>query len=285
MGPTLLAAESLFGVSTDVWVAVSAVGVWFTAAVAAFAAGAAFLQVSHARKLREEQAAPYVTARLNESDVHWDLAHLVLHNYGQTAAQNVLATITPPLRQLVVRAGETVEEPLDRLAVPTLVPGQEWDALIELEGMRSRGGEPPKVEPDIHRITVTFDNRKGRPQPETVSVVDMPHWLGRTTVVRPDRPDSWRRSPPTCANCGWALRFVSKSPMATPRRGSFSHRMIANCRGGFAGESGSTADTGPPTPCTVQHSRRGSDPSADGSTLDDRECHRRSAGREWEPVP
>jgi hypothetical protein len=111
----------------EVW---SALGTWFTAAVAAVtvlvAGRYAKQQVDEARRTREEQAQPNVViySELNPSVKQY--IEIVVKNFGTTPAYNVKVTVAPPLKatpNLISR------DKLFDVLIPEfriLAPGQEW---------------------------------------------------------------------------------------------------------------------------------------------------------------
>src|SRR4051812_14441218 len=72
----------LDGYTPEQW---SAFGTMLTAVVAIAAAGVAWAQVSHARRIRDEQAQPNVVIDFEESALRTHL-DLVIKNIGQTVA-------------------------------------------------------------------------------------------------------------------------------------------------------------------------------------------------------
>lgn len=91
--------------------------------VAVVAAVVAGTQLGESRRLRREQAQPYVVAGMRSSAVAPSVIEVFFRNFGRTAALDVRVTSDPPLTTL--SNGEIVPLPLfDTL--PTMVPGEEW---------------------------------------------------------------------------------------------------------------------------------------------------------------
>lgn len=121
----------------DEWSAIGTVG---TLAVAGVAAVFAWIQVRDARRLRVEQARPYVAAYLelgNEIDVTFIL--LVVKNFGTTTARDITVTSDKPMK----RAWGNSHNPEELLLfekLPVLVPGQSWRTLFDWGPDRFKAG-------------------------------------------------------------------------------------------------------------------------------------------------
>lgn len=111
----------------------SAVAALATAGVAAAAALFAARQVRESKRLRQEQAEPYVAASL-EYDVVTGSVDVVVKNYGSTAAYDIQLEAVPPLERTDPGAGiAKVKLPE---SIRTLVPGQEWRTLLDFSSER-----------------------------------------------------------------------------------------------------------------------------------------------------
>jgi hypothetical protein len=137
------------------------------------AAAEAEQQTEIQMQLRKDAAQPYVWVDVRPDDVTDVLLNLVIGNSGPTIAQNVRATIDPPLEaidQLKDRA-ETAQDLLTR-GISSLPPGrtlvwplgQGFNILAE--------GRPKK-----HTITVTADGPFG-PVPPLTYVLDLMDYKG-----------------------------------------------------------------------------------------------------------
>ncbi|GAA4259851.1 hypothetical protein [Dactylosporangium darangshiense] len=152
----------------DVWAATAS---WTTAAIAIGAGVVAYKQVGEARRLREEQAQPYVVAYMEINEAANWIVDLVVKNYGTTIARDVRITSNPPIRR-TKDAGRGTEDVwlFDRL--PVLVPGQEWRTLWDVGFERKDSNLP-----DRHRVVVTYADSRGRPMEPTESELDWgSHW-------------------------------------------------------------------------------------------------------------
>jgi len=151
MNWTELAAQVVQPASGAAAQVISAIAASITAITAIAAASFAFQQVRLARRLRQEQAQPYVALYMEPSVVSPHLIDLVLRNYGATVADNIEVTISPqPMRS---GDGGQPAEPMDYPRhIPTLVPAQEWRTLWDFG--------PARIEQDIsgeHTAVVKCD--------------------------------------------------------------------------------------------------------------------------------
>jgi hypothetical protein len=143
----LVAATILLSWSPETW---SAIAAWLTAGVAIAAGVIAVGQLSEARRLRKEQAQPYV-AMFTETkpEVDEQFVDLVINNFGQTAAFNVRIRIEPWPH----RADDSHSRVWLPEHIPTLVPGQEWRTHWDF-GPRRAGSDLPTR----HAATVHFQD-------------------------------------------------------------------------------------------------------------------------------
>lgn len=133
------------------WSALAALG---TLIVAATAAVFAWRQVNEAKRLRREQAEPYVAASL-EFDTVTTSVDLVVKNFGSTAAYDVKLECSPTLQRSNGQAG--VEEAKLPEVIKTLVPGQSWRTLLDFAKSRAEADLP-----SYYDMTVTFTSYLGR---------------------------------------------------------------------------------------------------------------------------
>lgn len=143
------------GRSAEVW---SALAAWSTFGVAVLAAFVGFRQVREARRLREDQAKPYVVAFLRLSTVSPDIVNLVVRNYGLTAARSVHVSMDPrPARSPTVGSQEPSElvffEELSLLA-----PNEEWSMIWDSLRARYHYNErnPDEPLPDVYTAKVRY---------------------------------------------------------------------------------------------------------------------------------
>ncbi|GAA1622633.1 hypothetical protein GCM10009744_07400 [Kribbella alba] len=145
----------LGGYTPEQW---QAVGTMATAFIALAAAVFAWQQVRHARKLREEQAQPYVVVDFESS--RNILINLVVRNTGLTVAHDVKLTFDPPLISTFddTRKPTLAESLFIVKGIPTMPPGRTWAALYERGPDRYARDDLPRA----YDVTVTYRDSQGR---------------------------------------------------------------------------------------------------------------------------
>lgn len=144
----LVTAAILLSWAPETW---SAIAAWLTAGVAIAAGVVAVGQLSEARRLRKEQAQPYVAVSMEtKPEVDERFVDLVIRNFGETAAFNVRIGIEPWPHRATEDSYARVWLPE---YIPTLVPGQEWRTLWDF-GPRRAGSDLP----NRHAATVHFQD-------------------------------------------------------------------------------------------------------------------------------
>jgi hypothetical protein len=145
--------------SPEAWAAAAA---WATAGIAGIAGAVAVGQLGEARRLRVEQAQPYVVAFMEPSGAGRFFVDLVVRNFGTTAAHDVRLTIDPaPCR----RRGPWQPVWLPE-SIPVLVPGQEWRTFWD-------SGRRWELDlPDRHEAVVAFKDSQGKELAPLRSVLD-----------------------------------------------------------------------------------------------------------------
>ncbi len=123
-------------------------------AVAIAAALFAWAQVSEARRLRREQAQPYVAAGMRSSPAAESLIEVYFRNFGMTAAFDVTVECDPPLT--ANWRGQEIEPVLLFDSLPTMVPGEEWATLWDSALGRWESGQAMSS-----TVTVTFRDSSG----------------------------------------------------------------------------------------------------------------------------
>lgn len=154
----------------------SAIAAWLTALVALAAGAIALRQVQEARRLREEQAQPYVVAFMESGRADPRFVDLVVRNFGKTSAYNVSMTIQPTPKRST-NGPETADVWIFE-QLPVLVPGQDWRTLWDFGPDRSTSGLP-----DRHQAVVAFSDSQGHQLPELESVLDWEVYKGRQWVT------------------------------------------------------------------------------------------------------
>ncbi len=146
------ASSTLLHISNGGW---SAIAAWVGLLLAVAAAIFGFVQFREARRIREEQAQPYVAMYMEPAEADPQAVDLIIKNFGATAAKDVRVKIDPPLKQLA--GGETTDVKVPSL-IRTLVPGQSWTTFWDTAIARNTVEGVPKT----HTATITFRDARGR---------------------------------------------------------------------------------------------------------------------------
>ena len=118
------------------WPAVAALAAWATVLIYIVIGLFAWRQVREARKLREEQARPFVIVDFEPGF----LVYLTVENLGRTMARDVRIQFGKPLETTLERPREIDETPLFREAIPTLPPGKKIRVLFDQFPARLEAG-------------------------------------------------------------------------------------------------------------------------------------------------
>ncbi len=155
----------------------AALGTNVTALIALAAGVVAWRQLREARRLRLEQAQPYVVCFAERTPGHDQALDIVIRNFGTTAARDVTLTVTPPLMRSG-HAGQPPEEVNLPDRLPVLVPGQEWRTWWDLGTSRADAELISR-----HDAVVNYKDSQGKPLPSTPSVIDWADFSQRTWLV------------------------------------------------------------------------------------------------------
>lgn len=151
--------STIWHLSPEGWTAIATwVGACVAVAVGIAAATVGNRQLSEARRLRREQAQPYVVVFTDSSGGDPRHLDLVIKNVGKTAATNVRMVFSAPLESAVLR-GHPNHSPVKTPArIPVLVPDQEWRTFWDFTPARDEA----KDLPEHYTATVTFDDSQGQ---------------------------------------------------------------------------------------------------------------------------
>jgi hypothetical protein len=127
------------------WPAVAALAAWATVLIYIVIGLFAWRQVREARKLREEQARPFVIVDFEPGF----LVYLTVENLGRTMARDVRIQFGKPLETTLERPREIDETPLFREAIPTLPPGKKIRVLFDQFPARLEAGLPLTYDVDV----------------------------------------------------------------------------------------------------------------------------------------
>lgn len=170
--------------TADDWQAVGSIG---TLVVAIAAAIFAYMQIRDARRLREEQAAPYVIARFRSSEASPKIIDFVIVNIGSTPAFDIRVAISPEME----RADPIADYPFMsakpiKTGIAMLAPQQE--IVMFFDTVTDRVG---KKLPSDFTVTISSKNSKRQQLPDATYDLDIDwgwntvhaavhnqHWIG-----------------------------------------------------------------------------------------------------------
>lgn len=158
----------------------TALATWLTAGIAAVAASVGLSQASEARRLRIDQAQPFVVATMEPNPSGPETIELYIKNIGNTPARDVSVVSQPPLR--ATGDGDSIRDVWLPESIPYLAPGQEWRSAWDFGP--SRATHPILRDEKRHVLTIGFDGIEGTPRQETTAVLDWAAFEGRTYLTR-----------------------------------------------------------------------------------------------------
>lgn len=161
-----VAAAGVWHLSPDVW---TAIGTCSASGAAVVAVIVGLSQLKEARRLRREQAQPYVAVFAESSANHPAQIDLVIKNFGATPARDIRVTFAPEpqsanLRNSGITRGVQVPE-----VISLLVPGQEWRTYWDWSAALAKADDLPRR----YDVSVTFSDLRGkRIKPDSEFVID-----------------------------------------------------------------------------------------------------------------
>lgn len=165
-------ASTFLEISNGGW---SAIAAWAGLLLAIAAAIFGFFQFREARRVRSEQAQPYVAIFMEPTEADPNAVDLIVKNFGATAAHDISITIDPPPKSSVNGAVDDVTVPSK---ISTLVPGQAWSTFWDTTFHRENTGLPER-----HTATINFkDSRNKQLGPYTFDL-DWAQIMGRGWIV------------------------------------------------------------------------------------------------------
>ncbi|WP_375425258.1 hypothetical protein [uncultured Friedmanniella sp.] len=160
--------------SPDQWAAVEALATAFSAVITVFAVVFAVVQVLQARRLRREQAQPFVVVDFESSPAWQNAIELVIQNTGTTVARDVHVMFDPPLESTEHHPGYSIADSvLVKTGIPTMPPGKRISALFDISHERKKSGLPL-----TYSATVTFKDFRGKVQTPLKYVLDLNFLFG-----------------------------------------------------------------------------------------------------------
>lgn len=170
-------ADVVAATPTEVGALWSAGAATLTSIVAIVAVFVAVRQVAQARKLREDQAQPYIAVYLESAETRPQFVDLVIRNFGRTAATNVSVEITPTPQRSPDDRGPNPDDVLYPRTFRTLVPNQEWRTLWDFSPARNEMQLPSK-----HAVVVAYDGVPGTGRQHFEYELDWDFFIGRRWV-------------------------------------------------------------------------------------------------------
>jgi hypothetical protein len=157
------------------WPAVSAWAAWATVLIYVVLGLFAWRQVHEARKLREEQARPFVIVDFEPGF----LVYLTVENLGRTMARDVTIEFDKPLTTTLDKPHELDETPLFREPIPALPPGKKIRVLFDQFNDRVDKGLPLTYD-----VKLTYRGPEGRKKWEHPYRLDLGLYLGSTPPAK-----------------------------------------------------------------------------------------------------
>jgi hypothetical protein len=159
---------------TDIVQAIAVAAQLLVLVVAAIVAGR---QVGEARRLREEQARPFVVI---DFDVRNHLIYIVVSNVGNTLATDVRFEVDPPFES-TIEDYQAKELKMFREGISTLAPGKVIETLFDSFIER----EPTEL-PDAYKVTVRYSDERRRRSFAEVIDLDIGLYRNILSVTRRD---------------------------------------------------------------------------------------------------
>lgn len=215
--------------------AIEALASWALLLVAVLAAIVAWAQVNEARRLRREQAQPYVVAGMRSSAASPLIIEIFFRNYGTTAAFDVQVQADPPLT--TQGDGDRIDPLMLFDVLPTMVPGEEWATWWDSATTRWESGQAMSS-----TVTVSFSDSSGGKHSGKY-VLDWNAHQHRQFIVRKDVDDLAKAAAKLSDNIG---RVVSDGALivqdkAARREELAAQRATREARRLAARESDSTS--------------------------------------------
>jgi hypothetical protein len=151
------------------WTAVGALAACATVVIYIVLGLFAWRQVGEARKLREEQARPFVIVDFEPGF----LVYLTVENLGRTMARDISIDFDKPLESSLEGSREIDESPLFRQPIPTLPPGKKIRVLFDQFNDRLDAKLPLAYE-----VTISYRGPTGNNPWEDTYRLDLGMYLG-----------------------------------------------------------------------------------------------------------
>jgi hypothetical protein len=156
-----------WGRDAATWTALAA---WSTVGIYLALGIFAWIQVLQARRLREEQARPFVVVDFEPGF----LIYLTVENIGRTMARDLTIHFDPPLDSTLAQPREIDESPpLHGEPIPTLPPGKQIRVVFDQYGERL-GSDLPRS----YQVEVRYRGPFGQKYPPDTYRLDLGVYLG-----------------------------------------------------------------------------------------------------------
>ncbi len=144
-----------------------------TVAVAIVAAVIAVRAVRESKRLREDQARPFVAVTLEPSGASRHFLDLVVRNHGMTMARDVQFSFDKDLLSTIDGTGYPIANvKFLHDGIATLAPRVEYRVLFDSMPARHEANRGGADMPDSYTVTVQYKNRQGDPLPPEEYVLD-----------------------------------------------------------------------------------------------------------------
>lgn len=155
-------------------------------AVLFVAAAVAVIQLQHARRLREEQARPFVVI---DVELRNTVLEFVITNFGRTIARDVTFTFDPPLASTRDSGqGPAVADlPLFVTGIPSIPPGKEVRVIFDQIPARLQADLPAD-----YSVKIGYSGPLGKRETESM-VVGYGHLIDTLHLTRRDIGDVYKQ--------------------------------------------------------------------------------------------
>lgn len=158
------------GAITD-WM--TAIGTDGTGLIAIGAAIPAYRAVKESRRLREDQARPFVVVSLEPSGVTRKFLDLVVRNHGNTVARDVKFSFDKPLRSTNDEFGYPIAKvKFLQDGITIFAPRAEYRVMFDSIPARHQANTRGADLPDSYAVTVQYKNRNGDALPAEEYILD-----------------------------------------------------------------------------------------------------------------
>jgi hypothetical protein len=142
--------------------------------VALVAAFVAWRQVREARRLREEQAQPFVVVDIEPNPNDLQVLELVVANIGNTLARDVKISFDPPLSRAFRSENDPNEWAIFKDGIPSFPPHKSYRFWLDIGHERKTAG----IHDVKYNVTVAMNGPRGQRLDSLSYVVDLSPYYG-----------------------------------------------------------------------------------------------------------